>query len=95
MGLLEYQAMPSLHDVAHNDVLCTFRNRSALDRGKVVWSFRAGVMDRPSGTKSHPAGVILLWPARRAAVLGQLSSLWPHSLGVRLSSGLDTLGGTT
>ncbi len=24
MGLLEYQAMPSLRDVAHDGVLCTF-----------------------------------------------------------------------
>jgi hypothetical protein len=34
MGLLEYQAMPSLRDVAHDGVLFTFSNRSALDRGK-------------------------------------------------------------
>ncbi len=34
-GLLEYQgAMPSLRDVAHDGVLCTFSNRSAQDRGK-------------------------------------------------------------
>ena len=33
VGLLEYQgAMPSLRDVAHDGVLCTFR--SAPDRGK-------------------------------------------------------------
>jgi hypothetical protein len=31
MGLLEYQAMPSLRDAA---VLCTFSNRSAPDQGK-------------------------------------------------------------
>jgi hypothetical protein len=30
MGLhVEYQAMPSLRDVAHDGVLCTFSNRSA------------------------------------------------------------------
>ncbi len=34
MGLLEYQTMPSLRDVAHDGVLCTFSNRSAPDRGK-------------------------------------------------------------
>jgi hypothetical protein len=34
MGPLEYQAMPSLGDVAYGDVLCTFSNRSAPDRGK-------------------------------------------------------------
>jgi hypothetical protein len=34
IGLLEYQNMPSLRDVAHAGVLCTFSNRSAPDRGK-------------------------------------------------------------
>jgi hypothetical protein len=34
MGVLEYQALPSLRDVAHEGVLCTFSNRSAPDRGK-------------------------------------------------------------
>jgi hypothetical protein len=29
MGLPEYQYMPSLRDVAHDGVLCTFSNRSA------------------------------------------------------------------
>jgi hypothetical protein len=28
MGLLEYRAMPSLRDIAHDGVLCTFSNRS-------------------------------------------------------------------
>jgi hypothetical protein len=34
MGLLEYQDMPSVRDVAHDGVLYTFSDRSALDRGK-------------------------------------------------------------
>ncbi len=34
MGLLEYQAMPSLRDVAHDGALCTFSNISAPDLGK-------------------------------------------------------------
>jgi hypothetical protein len=34
MGLLEYQAMFSLRDVAHGGVLCTLSGRSALDRSK-------------------------------------------------------------
>ncbi len=34
MGLLEYQAMPSLRDVAHDGGLCTFSNISGPDRGK-------------------------------------------------------------
>jgi hypothetical protein len=52
VGLLEYHVMPSFRDVAHDGVLCTFSNRSAPDPGYVVWSVRAGGMDRPS----HPAG---------------------------------------
>jgi hypothetical protein len=52
LGLLKYQAMPSLRDLAHDGVLCTFSNRSAPDRGSV----RAGSIDCPSRTKSHPAG---------------------------------------
>jgi hypothetical protein len=55
MGLLEYQALPSVRDVAHDGVLYTFSDRSALYRGK-SWSAMAGGMDRPSRTKSHPAG---------------------------------------
>ncbi len=34
MGLLGYQAMTTLRDVAHDGVLCTFSNSSALDGGK-------------------------------------------------------------
>jgi hypothetical protein len=45
--------MASLRYVAHAGVLCTFSNRSAPDRG--MWFVRAGGMDRPSRTKSHPA----------------------------------------
>ncbi len=40
MGLLDYQAMPSLRNVAHGGVLCTFSNRSTSDRGK--WCGRSG-----------------------------------------------------
>ncbi len=43
-----------------------------------MWSFREGGMDRPSHTKSHPAGSLSSGQAWRAAVLGQLSSLRPH-----------------
>jgi hypothetical protein len=38
-------------EIAHDGGLCTFINRSASDRGQVVWSFRAGGMDRPSRTE--------------------------------------------
>jgi hypothetical protein len=34
MGLLEYQAMSCFRDVAHDNVLCAFSNRSAPDRGR-------------------------------------------------------------
>ncbi|MFN9906597.1 MAG: hypothetical protein ACK56F_10795, partial [bacterium] len=44
MGLLEYQAMPSLRDVAHDGVLCPLR------LGQMVWSVMAGGMDHPSRT---------------------------------------------
>jgi hypothetical protein len=66
--LLEYQAMTYLRDVAHNGVLCTFSNRSALGPGHVVWggAFRAGGMDRPSRTKSHPAALDHSPPASQA-----------------------------
>jgi hypothetical protein len=52
MGLLEYQAMPSLRDIAHDGVSCTFSNsRSAPDRDKYFCPFvRAGSMDRLSRT---------------------------------------------
>ncbi len=35
MGLLEYQAMPLLRDLAYDGVLCTFSNRSAPNRVKL------------------------------------------------------------
>ncbi len=76
MGLLEYQAMPSLRDVAHGGVFCTFSNTSAPDRGK-WWCGPSGQAAwGPSITyKITPCCVTLLQPARRAAVLGQPSSL--------------------
>jgi hypothetical protein len=58
MGLLEYQPMPSLRDVAHDGVLCTFSTRSASDRDKWCGPSRQAAMDRPSRTKSHPAGTL-------------------------------------
>jgi hypothetical protein len=78
MELLEYQAMQSLRDVAHDGVLCTFNNRSASDRDK--WcSPSGGRRHGPSITyKITHRWVILLHTARRTTVLGQLSSLRPH-----------------
>jgi hypothetical protein len=46
MGLVEHQAMPSLHDVAHDGVLCTFS--VSPGQGQVVWSVHH--------VQSHPAG---------------------------------------
>jgi hypothetical protein len=51
MGILEYQAMPSLRYVAHDGVLFTFSNRSAPDRGK--WR-------GPSGQAAWTVGHTLL-----------------------------------
>jgi hypothetical protein len=69
MGLLVYQAMPSLRDLAHDGVLCTFSNRSAPDR-----SNRCGPQGwwhgPPTTYKITPCWVIILQPSRRAAVLG-------------------------
>jgi hypothetical protein len=70
--------MPSWHDVAHGGVLCTFSNRSAQERGEcMVWSVRACRRYGPSITYKIALCLLvtLLQPARRAAVLGQPSSL--------------------
>jgi hypothetical protein len=75
MGLLEYQAMPSLRDAAHDGGLCTFSNRPE----QVVWYIRAGGQGPSITYKITPCCVTLLQPTRRAAVLDQpsiLRSLW-------------------
>jgi hypothetical protein len=84
--------MPALRDKALYGVLCTFNTRaskpaagyarisqmSSPRQGQAVRCVKAGGTDRPSRKKSHPAAwVTLLQPARRAAVLGQPSSLRP------------------
>jgi hypothetical protein len=48
-GLLEYQAVPSLRDVAHDGVLC-------IHLGKDLPQTVTSGVDRPSHTKSHPSG---------------------------------------
>jgi hypothetical protein len=56
MGLLEYQAMPSLRDVAHDGVLCTFSNTETGASGVV----RQGWRHEPSTTyKITPCWVTL------------------------------------
>jgi hypothetical protein len=86
MGLLEYRAMPSLRDVAHDGWLCTFTKEQQLempsDRSwaapvRTTGTKKAGGTARPSRTKPHRPGP-LLQPTRRAAVLGQPSSLRHH-----------------
>jgi hypothetical protein len=52
MGLLEYQAMPSLRDVAHDGVLCTISNRSAPPTG--ASGVRQGKRHGPSITYKAP-----------------------------------------
>jgi hypothetical protein len=60
MGLLAYQIMPSLCDIADDGVLCTISTRSAPDRDKWCGPSRQAAIDRPSRTKSHPAGSLSL-----------------------------------
>jgi hypothetical protein len=73
MGLLEYQAMSSLRDVAHDSVLCIFTHL-VIDQPQTRPSgvVRQGRRHRPSITyKITPCWVTLLQPARWAALLGQ------------------------
>ena len=64
-GHAQYQAMPSLRDVAHDGVLCTFSNRSAPDRakwcgpsGQVAWTVNHVQNHHPAGSlsSSQPGG---------------------------------------
>ncbi len=65
MGLLEYQAMPSLCDVAYDGWLCTFTIKQQQEIPSVrSWAApvretgteKAGVVARLSRTKSHLPG---------------------------------------
>ncbi len=55
MGLLEYQAMPSLRDIANDGWLCTFIISQQLEIPQARIR-KAGGRDRPSHTKSHLSG---------------------------------------
>jgi hypothetical protein len=86
MGLLEYQDLPPLRDVAHDGWLCIFTIQQQLEIPSAR-SWAAPV--RATGTagvrpvhhvQNHTCLVTLLQQARRAAVLGQPSSLRPHCL---------------
>jgi hypothetical protein len=63
MGLLEYQAMPSLRVIAHDDVLSTFK--WCGPSGQATWTVHC--------VQNHT----LLGHSPTAAVLGQPSSFWP------------------
>jgi hypothetical protein len=78
MGLPKYQAMPSLRDVAHDGVLCTFSNRSATDRGKLCDPSAQAAWTVHHVQNHTLLGGTILQPAKGAAVLGQPSSLQPH-----------------
>ncbi len=97
MGLLEYQAMPSSRHVAHDGWLCAF---TILQQLEIPSSCSWTALVRATGTvrkrqaerpvhhvQNHTCRPTLLHRARRAAVLGQPSSLlphWPHDCGALL-----------
>jgi hypothetical protein len=73
MGVLEYQAMLSLRDVAFDDVLCSVHlvtDQPQTGASDVVRQDRRH--EPPITYKITPCWVTLLQPARRAAVLGRL-----------------------
>jgi hypothetical protein len=60
MGLLEYQTMPSLRDVAHDGWLCTFTGQ--LQSGQLVrYGKGRQYTAYPSRTKSHLPGGPPCW----------------------------------
>jgi hypothetical protein len=68
------------------------RSWAAPDPGQALWSVRAGDMDTgQSITYKTFWWVTLLQPARWAAVLGQPSSLLPHSLWMNTISRLHSV----
>jgi hypothetical protein len=79
MALLEYQNMPSLRDVAHDGVLCTFSNRAAPG-----WGNWCGPSGQAAWTVHHVQNYNLrgLFPTASQAGrrVGQPSSLRPHWL---------------
>ncbi len=90
-SILEYQVMPSLRDVAHDGLLCTFTYISAA--GNSIRSQLGIAPIRSTGTvlkrqavrpvhhvQNYTCRVTLPQPARRAAVLDRPSILRPHWL---------------
>jgi hypothetical protein len=86
-GLLEYHAMPSLRDVAHDRWLRTFTENSISSQlgssclGNRYGTEKEGGTARPSRTKSYlPGHSPPAKRVRRADVLGQPSSFRPHCI---------------
>jgi hypothetical protein len=90
MGLVEYQSIASLRDVAHDGRLCTFTTQQELE---IPSSGSGATPVRATGTVRKRQAVRLVHhvqnhtsrdtlstshAARRAAVLDQPSSLRPH-----------------
>jgi hypothetical protein len=91
--------MPFLRDEAYDGVLCTFSTRTSVTaagfaRSSQLSRSRQGKRYGPSGrrhgrsttTQISLGWVTLLQPARRASVLGHLSSLLPHCSGQTMCS---------
>jgi hypothetical protein len=81
IGLVEYQAMPSLRDVAHDGWLCAFiisaHSLTAPDRATGTVQKRQGIWPIYQ-IQNHTCQVNLVQPARRAAVLDQTCGLRPY-----------------
>ncbi len=74
MGLVEHRAMPSLRDVAHGGVLCTFS--VSAGQGQVVWSVHH-VQSHPAGSLSSSQPGRL--PCRASPLPFGLSGSDPHT----------------
>jgi hypothetical protein len=78
MGLLEYQAMSSLRDVAHDGwyiYYCISVAGNFSQLGAALVRATGTVRKRQAVWPVHHVQITLLQPARRAAVSGQPSSL--------------------
>jgi hypothetical protein len=90
MGLLEYQILPSLRDVAHDKWLLTLlycitaagnsisSQLCSSSQGMRYGSEKRQAVRTVHYVQNNTCRVTLLQPSRRAAVLGQPSSLQPH-----------------
>ncbi len=99
MGLLDYQTMPALRDVALDGVFCSFSDRCARP-GKWCSPLGQGGMDCPSHIKSHTAGPLSPcrpgWPSCLASpiafgLIGHIYTVRLKIIYFRYSSGLPGL----